>query len=110
MLPNGANAVIDPLKLTGYLLSLSHPDGAAKAKFFNSFGFTLQNWHVLRDALLAHALDHPVAATRTTVFGQMFEINGNLRAPDGRNPVVLVVWEIPNGKDRPRLVTAVPSR
>jgi hypothetical protein len=108
-LPNADRAIIETGKLTNYLLSPTHPDGAAKAGFFVSFGFSLSAWQVLRDALIQHAVDHDVVSSRPTVFGRVFEVRGCLQTPDGRNPMVLVVWIVRNGSDQPRLVTAVPS-
>jgi len=64
----------------------------------------------LRLALLAHAGANEVSDSRKTDFGQIYEVNGWLNAPDGRNPFVLVAWTIADGDDRPRLVTAVPSK
>jgi hypothetical protein len=43
-LPNVANATLDDDKITKYLLNLSHPHGASKAKFFMSLGFSQANW------------------------------------------------------------------
>lgn len=108
-LANADRAVVDPRKITDYLLSPSHTDGAAKAGFFGSFGFALIQWGVLRDAFLHHALDHDVVASRPTPFGQVYEVRGRLLSPDGRNPMVMVVWIVRRGEDFPRLVTAVPS-
>lgn len=42
-LPNGARAEIDERKLTDYLLSMTHPIGRFKAKFFQSVGFEASN-------------------------------------------------------------------
>jgi hypothetical protein len=110
ILPNVDRAFVDPRKLTAYLLSPAHKLGAAKATFFESFGFTLDMWPDLRDAMLLHARSGAVVDTSSTVYGQVYEVNGRLETPDGRNPFVLVVWMIRIGEDFPRLVTAVPSR
>jgi hypothetical protein len=37
-LPNVENAVVEDLKLSGYLLAFDHPEGAGKAEFFSSSG------------------------------------------------------------------------
>jgi len=41
-------ALIDDHKITGYLLSNSHPAGRAKATFFRSVGFRLSARRQLR--------------------------------------------------------------
>jgi len=33
-LPNVENAVVEDIKLSGYLLAFNHPEGAGKAEFF----------------------------------------------------------------------------
>ena len=108
-LPNAERATVSTAKITHYLLARGHPRGGPKAAFFESFGFALDRWQELRDAILAHAQTGAVVGTQTTPYGQVYEVNGLLGAPDGRNPVVLVVWMIRSGEDFPRLVTAVPS-
>ena len=108
-LPNADRAFVDPAKITAYLLSPTHKRGQHKAAFFRSFGFDLNNWELLRDALLEHARTNAVVRTEPTSYGMMYEMAGRLVSPDGRNPNVLVVWTIRHGEDFPRLVSAVPS-
>lgn len=110
IMPNAANCQVPVAKLLGYLLSHAHPDGAPKAKFLESFGFSRQHPNVLSAALLAHSVTFDVASERQTEYGQMFEIIGRIGSPDGRNPFVKVVWMIADDDDRPRLVTLVPSQ
>jgi hypothetical protein len=107
-LPNPDLAVIEREKVIGYLLNSTHLKGASKAKFFERFGFEISNWHVLADSLRHHAQDNEIHRVRMTGFGPRYEILGNLRSPDGRNPRVLSVWQHDNGKIAPRLITAYP--
>ena len=109
-LPNVEQAFIDARKITAYLLDRVHPFGGPKAAFFERFGFAADNWELLRNALLAHAKDHDIARSYAGHYGQVFEIAGPVATPDGRKPVVRVVWMIRQGEAYPRLVTAVPSR
>ena len=108
-LPNADRAFIDERKIVGYLLSDSHPEGAPKARFLKSFGFSAALPDILRGALLDHATRHDPTSSRVTEFGSVFEINGRLTSPDGQNPWMLVVWMIDNGTDFPRFIIAVPS-
>ncbi|MBV1695376.1 MAG: hypothetical protein KGP27_13030 [Hyphomicrobiales bacterium] len=108
-LPNIEQAVIDERKITAYLLDRSHRFGGPKARFFESFGFTVDRWIWLRDALLAHARVNDITSSYRGRHGQVYEVVGALPTPDGRNPTVLVVWMIRHGEDQPRLVTAMPS-
>jgi hypothetical protein len=109
-LPNAESAIIEDVKITQYLLSSTHHRGLAKAAFFESFGFRLDAWHLFASALFDHAQAYEVSRTASTLFGEIFEVNGRLVSPDGRNPWVLVVWFYPSGESLPRLVTAVPSK
>ncbi len=48
--PNAAAAVVSDRKLSSYLLSATHPEGAPKARFFESFGFSRDDPEALRRA------------------------------------------------------------
>jgi len=109
-LPQFEQAIIPQRKLTEYLLSFSHRDGRSKAVFFAGFGFTVEAWVILADALRRHAAEHDVVATEQTPFGASYTVEGTLLAPDGRTPLVRVVWFIETGENVPRLVTAYPLK
>ena len=105
-LPNAAEAVVPERKITHYLLSRIHEEGAAKARFFLRFGFTKDQWEIMASALLAHAREHEVTKTVPSSFGLKYVIEGTLWTPDGRNPAVRSVWMINHGATNPRFVTA----
>ena len=109
-LPHFEQAIIPQRKLTEYLLSRTHRDGRGKAAFFASFGFTIETWERLAEALRRHATEHDVAAIEATPFGMSYTVEGALLAPDGRWPLVRVVWFIETGETVPRLVTAYPLK
>lgn len=58
MLPNYEWALVPQAKITAYLLAFNHEDGRGKARFFMHFGFTVEHWEILAEALLAHAATH----------------------------------------------------
>lgn len=101
-------AVVPEAKIAGYLLSLRHPGGGAKARFLEGFGFRAKDWRILRDAVIVHAATNDIAALHQTPFGTRYEIDGPLPTPDGRNPIVRVVWFVESQETAPRLVTLVP--
>lgn len=107
-LPHFEQAVVPQAKITGYLLSTSHPDGRSKANFFSRFGFTVAAWEVLAEALRRHAADHEVTKIDPSPFGTRYVIEGIISAPDGRQPLIRVVWFIETGEEIPRLATAYP--
>jgi hypothetical protein len=109
-LPYLDRAVVPETKIVNYLLSARHSGGRAKARFLESFGFRAEDWHVLRDARIAHATATDLTAAHQTRFGTRYEIDGPLKAPDGRAPMVRVVWFAESQENVPRLVTLVPRR
>jgi|SoiMethySBSTD1v2_1073268.scaffolds.fasta_scaffold234492_4 hypothetical protein len=106
--PNCDWSIVDPTKITDYLLSGAHPIGWAKARFFKRFGFREDAPGELVQALLAHVRDHAVADTETSSYGTKYRVDGPLASPDGRNPSVSTVWIILDGETIPRFVTAFP--
>jgi hypothetical protein len=107
-LPNWDRAIVPESKIRDYLLSSAHRDGRFKAMFFIRFGFTQDDWVILADALLQHAREHDVAKDESSPFGMRYVIEGPLRSPDGRSPLVRTVWFIETGEDVPRFITAYP--
>lgn len=108
-LPNVQQAQIKKEKVIDYLLSTNNLEGQSKAKFFSRFGFRIEQWQILADALRDHGANHEVVETDETDYGTKYIIDGLLETPDGRNPYVRTVWQIDKGSDYPRLVTAYPA-
>jgi len=104
------HAIVPEAKIVSYLLSLGHSGGRAKAQFLEGFGFRAKDWRALREAIIAHATANDVTALHQTPFGTRYEIDGPLPTPDGRNPIVRVVWFVESEETAPRLVTLVPRR
>lgn len=109
-LPHLDRAVVPEAKILNYLLSVRHSGGRSKARFLENFGFRAQDWRVLRDAIVAHAVANDITASHQTRFGTRYEIDGPLPTPDGRAPIVRVVWFVESQESVPRLVTLVPRR
>jgi hypothetical protein len=103
-IPNFGRALIEPRKLSEYLLNLSHPRGGPKAKFFLSQGFSADS---LATALRAHAAGAEATVTATP-FSVLYAVEGPLDMPSGRSRQVRAVWEIRVDETEPRLVTAYP--
>lgn len=80
-LPNREEAIVPEAKLTLYLLNTDHPRGKDKAAFFSRFGFSVAQWKVLRDALLAHAATHEVTSTLETPEGIHYAIDTDSTIP-----------------------------
>lgn len=109
MIPNADQAVIEPEKLYGYLLSRAHPIGKFKARFFNAIGYWSDSWKRLEADLRTQHLSKTARLAGSTRYGQKYEIRAILQGPIGRPALVVSVWVIPAGEDRPRLITAYPG-
>ena len=107
-LPNAELAVVEREKITEYLLNPEHRYGASKARFFGAFGFEVETWEVLANALREHALNYEVNRAYQTSWGPRFEIDGELNATDGRRPRIRSVWQFDAEEIAPRLITAYP--
>jgi hypothetical protein len=107
-LPQASVAVVDREKITEYLLNTKHRFGASKARFFGEFGFDSGSWETLAQALCEHAQQHEVSRTVETPFGPRYQVDGELKAPDGRAPMLRTVWQLDYGEVAPRLITAYP--
>jgi hypothetical protein len=107
-LPNAEDALVEQSKIADYLLAFDHPEGASKAEFFGSFGFTAGEWQALAHALVDHARANRVSSVVRSRFGTKYRIDGMIRCPDGRTPSIRAIWIIDEGKQKPRLVTAHP--
>jgi hypothetical protein len=108
-LPNVDAAVVEEQKIVAYLLNPNHPDGASKAKFFSDFGFRIDQWQELAEALRELAQASPVVKMVETPHGEKYIVDGILKTPNGASPSVRTVWIIDSGSQAPRLVTAFPS-
>src|SRR5438045_8211609 len=85
-LPNPHLAIVEHEKITEYLLNLRYRYGASKARVFLGFGFQIDEWEVFAEALREHAQRHEISVVRQTRWGPRYEIDGELKAPDGRQP------------------------
>lgn len=108
--PNASQAQVTREKIVDYLLCAEHPDGSSKARFFRCFGFSLENWSVLAEALRKHGLENKIVNAVESPFGWRYIVEGKIMSPDGRNPGVRTVWIIEKGESAPRLITAHPAR
>jgi len=107
-LPNPDAVEIAMEKITEYLLNPVHPDGAGKANFFLAQGFTPDAWQLFADALRSVAARCPVEKQVDSAHGTKYVVDGELKTPAGKSPIIRTVWIVDQGKENPRLVTAYP--
>ncbi len=97
-------------KIVRYLLNPAHRYGASKAGFFGAFGFRAEQRDLLARALREHAENNEVTREHETGFGPRYEVEGALRAPDGREPSVRTVWQKDHGAAAPDSLPLIPWR
>jgi len=107
-LPNAHLAIVEREKICDYLLNPDHRFGASKARFFFAFDFRVETWEILANALRKHAQQHEVSKVQETGYGLRYQVDGELRAPDGGRPRVRAVWQVDDGQIAPRLITVYP--
>jgi len=107
-LPHAEHALVSLGKVTGYLLSESHPVGRHKSRWFRSLGFS----HPLElaRALVAVARTGGVIDALDSAFGRRYIVDGWLSRPSGRVIGVRTVWIIVTGTATHQLVTAYPRQ
>ncbi len=111
-IPNAEKAFVEKQKLTSYLFKLTHKVGYSKAKFFRANGFNESNLAYFESELLKVASENEVSEIEQTSFGNfgnLYVIVGSIDAPNGQKIRVRTVWEIREGAENPRLVTAYPE-
>lgn len=101
--------LVTEAKVLEYLLNPEHPFGKSKAAYFTRFGFSLDGYVVLLEALLAHPDSNPVIAVQENDFGTKSVVQCTVRTPDGRDPCIVSVWFLDRGSKIQRLVTAYPA-
>lgn len=106
--PNFADAIASKAKVHDYLLSLMHPSGRSKARFFHQAGFIQSNWHLLAEALTHLACANEVVKVAPGYFGVKYTIEGVLSTPSDMRPKVRTVWIVEAAGMPPRLVTVHP--
>ncbi len=102
---------ISESKLKNYLLNENHIDGLHKAKFFRSFGFTIENWQEFKNSLLEHLKQNYKNSILThSPYGEKYIVTGVLEGIDGRKPTIKSVWFVENDKKILKFVTAYPTK
>jgi hypothetical protein len=107
-LPNAESVRIPREKLVDYLLSTAHPQGRAKAAYFESLGFRQAEWRVLSAALRLHAVRSDVTGVTVTPYGTKYTVDGPLHCPAGHEAQVRTVWIVRETDGVACLVTAYP--
>jgi hypothetical protein len=100
--------VVPKQKITDYLLSTEHPDGASKARYFIKMGFTPAQWIELKSALVEMTDRFDVSESIQNEFGTKYIVDGELKSPTGKVALIRAVWIVETDSDSACLVTAYP--
>lgn len=108
-IPNGDRAIIEPSKITEYLLNPKHRRGGSKANLLLQFGYSVENWNQLEADIREFHLPVDVDIVKETPYGTRYEVSAALITPIGRQLFTRSIWQIDRGTDRPRLITLFPD-
>lgn len=109
LLPNAANAVIDPRKLRDYVLSFEHDTGRYKAAFFAQMGYSDDDWSRLERDIREQHLVQPAEPGQPSSLGRKYVITAALQGPHGPARQVTSVWIIRPSREEAELVTIEPA-
>lgn len=108
-LPHGDRAVIPPEKVAVYLLNALHVQNSGKAQFFERAGYSLSQPERLAEDLKTITRTGRVMGIKITSWGTLYEVVGELLAPNRKKYLLTTAWFIQAGQTIPRLATAYPK-
>ena len=97
---------ISERKLTHYLLIKLDRDD--KSNYLSLAGYTLANWQLLERDLLNLTEGGNAIFERSSPFGDLFSVTGNLTGPNGRLLVVKTIWMAETKTSLTKFVTLYP--
>jgi hypothetical protein len=102
------NTLIAPEKLTQYLLVLKKRND--KSKWLAQAGYTLENSQELENDLRLQILSLEATPTESTLYGQMYEIRGDLTGPNGQTLAVVTIWITETATRVTKFITMYPDK
>ena len=102
------DAVIAPEKLNRYLL-VKRPVGD-KSDFLKQAGYGLDNPRRLEEDIRAQILNQEAVSIETNVYGELFEIKGELVGPNGTALRVISIWMHESNSGVIKFITLYPDK
>jgi len=102
--------LIDETKIRDYLLSMDHPEGVAKFRFFLRLGFHPRSWRRLEQALRSQLRSGDLAEVEDMEYGRKVVIVGSIEGLNGLRSTLRTVWIQRREEKVLRFVTAYPSQ
>ena len=90
-LPNAENVIIEAEKLSGYILSSTHPLGRYKAAFFARLGYSSENWEEFEHKLRDLVKTQDAVEVEESEYGRKYIVEGLLASPSGVSVKILTV-------------------
>jgi hypothetical protein len=103
-----ANTLIAPEKLTQYLLVLRRRND--KSRWITQAGYNLENWQLLEKDLRTQLLSLDATPIENTIYGQMYEIRGNLTGPNGITLTMCTIWMTETATGDTKFTTMYPDK
>lgn len=104
---NAAQAATPEDKFVNYLLDPDHKEGQHKAHVIKSvLGYDRTNWSEFSDKIFREVQKSPVSTITTTKHGTKYKVPVIVYGKKGRFLRLNTVWQIDDGSNVPRLVTA----
>jgi hypothetical protein len=103
------DAIVASAKLTNYLLIYRSVDD--KSKFLSQAGYSLDNWQQLETDLRNQILTlEAIPSEETNRFGDVYEIRGLLKGPNGLSLSVITIWMTEYETGQTKFVTLYPNK
>jgi filamentous hemagglutinin len=103
--------VIDPRKLTHYVLDPSSPHGKHKAVLFKKLlGFTQENYTDLVHQLETKSLQAEATFHSKDEFGKRYTVDVLVEGMEGQQATIRTGWLVPAGTNEAHLVTLYVKR
>jgi hypothetical protein len=105
LLPNADKAIINPEKITGYVLNFDHFEGKNKARMFASvFGLTKSNAEDLIKAIKEAILKTEALKQSESEYGIKYTVSFNFTY-NKKSALIRTVWIVENKDNIARLIT-----
>lgn len=102
------NSIIAPEKLTQYLLVPQRRSD--KSGWLAHAGYFADNWRILERDLRTQILVLDAQPLEGTIYGQMYEITGHLKGPNGQLLSVRTIWMTETATGVTEFITLYPAR
>jgi hypothetical protein len=102
------DALISDEKLTKYLLAPRKRND--KSMWLAQAGYQLETWSILRHDLIRQILPHDASLVECTPYGEVYEIRGELKGPNGKVLPVCTIWMVESATQATKFITMYPDR